>query len=133
MAETGHTLNIFADNVIDHKTSRSDGWRSHNMFGYHANYPRTAGVIIGMSENSPFKGLHIDLSPCPQDNTCDPFFCNRILIDESLQEIRNLMRIHDYSTIRCVDLFKDREVGKDVVEYITGELLRFLEEYDEIE
>lgn len=121
------TLSIFTDNAIDHRRSASEGWRSYNMFGLHANYPKTAGVVLGMSETTPFKGLHVDLSVCPRDNTCDPFFCNRLLIDESLEEIHELIKKHRYENI-SVKLEMPADVGHEVRVYVWSQIVR-LEDY----
>lgn len=120
-------LYIFPDYLVRHKDYAINGWRSYSMYGLHMNYPRAAGIVIGMSEVSPFKGLHTDLSPCPKNNDCDPFFCNRILIDESLEEIRSLIAIHRYAKVVC--MFDEMpDIGGDVRRYVTEELARFTDE-----
>lgn len=116
------TLHIFSDNAIDHKLYAIEGWRSYTMFGRYMNHPRAAGVNVGLSATSPFKGLHVDLSPCPKNNTCDTFFCNRLVIDESIHEIIDLIKIHHYRTVVAEDVLEIPGAGEDVMQYITEKL-----------
>lgn len=92
---------------------------------YDHHRPHTARVIIGLSDKALFTSMHLDKTECPMNGKCETFECNKAIIDESLQEIRQLIKQHNIARIIFLSdegRFYAPGVGDDVIDYITMEI-----------